>query len=497
MIALLAAAVLFTGLGRGRIVTPHEARVADTALTMAQSGMPWSAAPVKFQSRQVNPWLIPVFQGSIRLKKPPLPYWCTAAAFMVLGAGPGSARLPTALLGIGAAALVYCLARDLAGRRTAFWAALAWVSTFFIADEFRKTMADPYLAFFSLGALAAWVRLSQRAADHRRHVWTAIFYGAIAFGLLAKGPVLLLHLVIPIALHGLLYRRWPRLGLSAHALGMATVLLIALPWPVYVLRHIPDALEIWRFESVGEFSDNVRNARPWWFYIPSLFQLSLPWTPVWVLAIYLSLRRKRRELAFAAGWCAAIVLIFSFVHMKKNAYLLPLMPAQCLLVGRALALLCAGARLKAPRQWSKWILDAQVLLGIGFALGIAAMVIVGPVETGRRRTASAPSRPSIAQVKERIAGPAGAAAGVCVVAGLLPMLRAVSRRMERRILVQAAVYSILIVFTLVFIEAEKANRREPSMSFAAGTINRSPTANPQFRTIFILHSCRFNQLAEE
>ena len=63
-----------------------------------------------------------------------------------------------ALLGFCSTFLVYGLARRLLGQRFAFPAALIYATTHFIPDEYRKVMADPYLAFFTCAALYAWFR---------------------------------------------------------------------------------------------------------------------------------------------------------------------------------------------------------------------------------------------------------------------------------------------------------------------------------------------------
>src|SRR5947207_12011272 len=102
--------------------------------------------------------MVPVLNGEIRLQKPPLPYWCSAILFRLFGIewSEALARFIPALLGALATFFVADLARLLLGRRFAFPAALVWVSSYFIPDEFRKAMADPYLTFFALLAIWGW-----------------------------------------------------------------------------------------------------------------------------------------------------------------------------------------------------------------------------------------------------------------------------------------------------------------------------------------------------
>lgn len=470
LIVPLAALVFLAGLGRGKIVTSHEARVAATAATMAESGWPWSARPVSVplrlesrppQTLAVNPWLIPVFNREMRLQKPPLPYWCTAALYRLMGASEMTSRLVPALMGLAGALLLYDLARALSGRRSARWAALAWVSTLFIAEEYRKAMADPYLAFFALASFWAWVRAASPRPDGGRAAgFLALFYLSVALGLLAKGPVLLLHVLVPVGLHTMLYRRAPRASWLQHAAGTGLALLLALPWPVYVAMHVPGVVQVWRYESVGEFADNVRNARPWFFYVPAMLELSLPWTPLWAAGLWAAVQRPRRHLLLPVLWCAVIVLVFSFAHMKKNAYMLPLMPAQALIIGRTIAMAEAWSRRGLRGRWPKLLLDAQVIVGVALGLGIAALALLGPVEG--RHSLQMWLRSIAATPALNIAG-----AILALAAALIPLNRHVCRTLTRRAAVQACCCAVLVVVTIVIVNASKHNQRKAVVDFGA------------------------------
>ena len=64
------------------------------------------------------------------------------------------------MIGALATLLIWDLANMLLGRRAGWIAAGVWLSTHFIVDEFRKSMADPYLAFFTLLSVWAWVAVA-------------------------------------------------------------------------------------------------------------------------------------------------------------------------------------------------------------------------------------------------------------------------------------------------------------------------------------------------
>jgi hypothetical protein len=421
LLALLTAAAFLTFLGRRDIVTSHEARVVQTARKMSAAGWPWHATratvpAVRLVNRadldnalrldpdpnapplKVNPWLIPVLNDEIRLQKPPLPYWCAAVLFKLFNQDwhPATARLIPAILGALATLLIYHLARQTLGRRFEIPAAFVWISTYFIPDEYRHAMADPYLAFFSLLGLWAWIRVSIPAASSgqalRRPSSILVFYMAIALGFLAKGPIIFIHLAIPITLYHLLKKRHPPTSIRLHLLGIAIFAAITLPWPLYVLRHIPNAKDVWWYESAGEIAGNEENTRPWWFYLPQLFLISLPWTPL----LFLALPRRRvgrtflsaltRPSAFPLLWYALAILAFSIVQQKKNAYLLPAAPAQTLLIAQGLVALAALLRLR-KKIYRRRFNDA---LAITTTLLVIALIAVMNIVRTRQDNARSP-----------------------------------------------------------------------------------------------------------
>jgi 4-amino-4-deoxy-L-arabinose transferase-like glycosyltransferase len=390
--------------GSRDIVTSHEGRVAQTAREMAASGWPWAAKPMRVPPVHLarradgamrlepapgeppvdlNPWLVPTLNGVVRLQKPPLPYWCAAVLFKLAGGFcETAARFFPAVFAAVGVVLVYQLARSLAGGGVAWLAGVVWLSSYFVFDPYRKAMADPYLAFFVLLAAWAWVTGSQRlthanaggAIRAAGAVRVIAFYVAVAFGGLAKGPVIFLHVAIALlAYHACFRRRRPPGAWWAHVAGVVVFAVMTVPWPAYVLSHVPHALDLWRYESVGELGENVENAAPWWFYLPQVFLISLPWTAVWILGTWTALARRaraaRRRLLFPSVWFAATLMFFSFVNLKKNAYLLPAMPAGALLAAQGLHALLAGLR-RGDRR-------AGIVLAAHAVAGVVAAVALG------------------------------------------------------------------------------------------------------------------------
>jgi 4-amino-4-deoxy-L-arabinose transferase-like glycosyltransferase len=457
LLTILAAVSFLPYLGRPDIVTSHEARVVQAAREMARSGWPWNAKAVEVPDvklvrdaqgildlkpvpgappLKINPWLVPILNGQVRLQKPPLPYWCTAALYRLAGHwGESLSRVIPAAMGFVSTFLIASLARMLIGRRAGLIAGLVWASTHFIPDEFRKSMADPYLAFFALVAIWGWVRGTGGSL--------LTTYLGIGLGLLSKGYPLIPHLLIPLALYHVLHRRPLRGRWWVHLLGIAIVFAIALPWPIYVLKYVPSAPEFWRYESVGRLSDNVEQYRPWYFYLPLLFQITLPWTALWLIAFIVPLRNRRSLLPLL--WLALIVLFFSIFKHKKLSYLLPAIPAQVLMVTQGILLLIEQSRRRGPKSAASTILAAHALLISGV---VVALIFLIP-------------RSAMPKVMAVIL----AVVPIVLALASLPLL---NRRRPREGLVVTMAAGVLVLMVFVnFYHAPVENQRSPKPAVAA------------------------------
>ena len=188
------------------ITNAHEGRTAQTSREMLQR----------------QQWVVPYCNGQPRLAKPPLMYWMTDIAWTITGAAePWSARLPPAICGAIAVLLVMDLARRTLGRGAGLCAGLIWISTWFVVDEYRKAMADPYLGFFTLLSIWAWVRadlsttpgqseLPAAGRPPRAVGFIVLAYASIALAALAKGHLILIHLVIALISYHVIRRTRPR-----------------------------------------------------------------------------------------------------------------------------------------------------------------------------------------------------------------------------------------------------------------------------------------------
>jgi len=381
----------YSGLGRAQFAASHEARVAQVARVMAVSRWPWNAKRVEVRDARwvkrfgvsrvvpdpaskiaVNPWIVPVLDEHVRLEKPPLPYWCTAVVFKLVGVSEAAARFVPATLGLVATLLVFSLAKMLYGAEVAWVAALLWPTTYLVSQDYRLAIADPYLAFFSLLAVWAWVRAS-RSRESRGTL--LIFYAAMGLGALAKGPVVLMTALLPIALfHACFRAAFPR-GVLWHVCGIILCGAIAVPWPVAIARQLPIAPAVWWGQLLGRGGgESGEDARGVLYYVQSLPFLALPWVPLWLLSLAFPFRRRRGKELFPILWYVLSVVFFTAMSQKKLPYLLPMIPAQTLMLATAAAPFIRLARRGRTPGLIRAAVVLQILVVIGWAFTTLVLV---------------------------------------------------------------------------------------------------------------------------
>ena len=175
-------------------------------------------------------YVVPTFNGELRVDKPALLYWLQIGAYHVFGINEFAARLPSALAALGALLLAYELGRSLFGKTTGLLTGVIAASTPMLTGAARFANPDALLHLFTLLTLVIfWV-------GHRQpgRLWWLGLSAASGFGMLAKGPV---GLVLPAAV-AFLFLLWEgRLRVLAdRRLAWAALAwcLIALPWYIWV-----------------------------------------------------------------------------------------------------------------------------------------------------------------------------------------------------------------------------------------------------------------------
>ncbi|WP_266182207.1 ArnT family glycosyltransferase [Dyella humicola] len=314
-------------------------------------------------------FLVPYLNGVPYSDKPPLLLWLIHLGWAIGGVGDVWPRLLEVTLGGLQLILVSTLARRLFPARPLVahvtpWILLAFSYGFLFG---LQVMYEVLLANCVLAALLCLVPAPRREAP--RFAWFAL---AVGLGLLAKGPVMLLHVAFPWLL-GPLWSRWAQRerrqwylrGGAAILVGLA----LLLTWALLAAWAGGEAYrqKLLVHQTAGRVVDAFAHAEPFWWYVPVIPMLVFPvvlWPRVWVALA--SLRRPFESgLRFLFAWIGPVLLGFSLVSGKQPYYLLPEYAGFAMLMAVALLYLQdrrgSGSRWLGP--WPMAIVSA--VLGVG------------------------------------------------------------------------------------------------------------------------------------
>jgi 4-amino-4-deoxy-L-arabinose transferase-like glycosyltransferase len=316
-------------------------------------------------------YLVPYFNGQPYSDKPPLLLWLIHLGWAVGGVGDVWPRLLEVALGAIELVLAVKLARRLFPERPLVSQITPWIlGAFTYGFMFGlQVMYEVLLADCVLAALLCLAPMAQR--DAPRFAWFAL---AVSLGLLAKGPVMLLHVAFPWLL-GPLWQPWakrePRRWYVQGGLAIAAGCAVLLTW---ALLAAWSGGEVYRqkllvHQTAGRVVDAFAHAQPFWWYVPLLPVLILPftlWPRLW-LAL-LTLRRPFEPgLRFLFAWLGPVLIGFSAVSGKQAYYLLPEYAGFALLMAAALMRLH-----DRPSVGGRWLGPWPMALLIGIA-GVALL----------------------------------------------------------------------------------------------------------------------------
>jgi len=351
-VVLFATVILFSFLGGRGLNEPDEGRYAEIGREMAAS----------------NNWLVPHLNGFEHFQKPPLLYWATGASIKVFGANEWAARIPSALAAIGTIVLTLLIARMLWGdARTESFAALILSTTVGFFALARLLTPDMTLTFWITAAATCFV-----ASRHNGRIWAWLFFVAMGFGFMTKGPM---AFVVPLsAVAGWHWARrrenspekklpWVR--------GICLALGIGLSWFIAVTLIYPETAGYFlRYELLERFGSHAHGrAKPFWFFVPVLVVGLMPWTfflPRLLRAAVRTCRAPRQTPVqlFLLGWVLPPLCVLSLSGSKLATYVLPLFPA----IALGLARILARDRVTAVPVPRIAFASAAFLLGVDVAL---------------------------------------------------------------------------------------------------------------------------------
>ena len=406
---LLAFVLFFTGTASVPLIGRDEPRFAEAAREMLARG----------------DLVVPTFGGIDRYDKPILVYWCTMAAYAVLGVNERAARLPSNLAGALLAALLAFWARRRWGPGSGLAAAMLLAVTLTFHLESRACTADLVTILPATVSMFALLALLEGRGGAGA---AAVFWAAQALAILGKGPVgPMLAGAAGVAFWALgrRWRRWELALLGALAVaGWAglgpKVLIVPVVWaladtlrdpegrarlgrlrwwwgvPLLLLLTLPWAVAAWKATGGAFFRVGVgkhvvaRSLRPLeshggipGFYLLTGLIAAFPWFAMAPASVGRLWKERVRsiEIRFLLAWLLGPLAVVELVETKLVHYWMGSYPAAALLIVAWLWTAADAPRARSPR----WLIAVGALLvaaippGVALHLGLRSLVAPGAV----------------------------------------------------------------------------------------------------------------------
>ncbi len=310
------------------LLLPDEGRYVGVAWHMLMSG----------------DYLTPRLDGMPFFHKPPLFYWLTAGALAVFGDNAWASRLVSVLAATAMVTVFYLFLRRYARLSVAGRAVLILAVQPFLFGAAHYANLDMLVAaLISLTVMAgadAAFRREQRRPDRAAILG---MYVLAAAGFLAKG---LIGVVLP---GGVLFfwllgrRRYRAMGRLLWWPGILLFLALILPWMAAMQARYPGFFDYYivyqHFQRFLETGFN--NPHPFWFYVPVVLGLTLPWSIQLWRWLYLhgplqadfvppANRPEQVDRGVLRGlmlsWLAVVLVFFSIPTSKLVGYVIAVLP---------------------------------------------------------------------------------------------------------------------------------------------------------------------------
>ncbi|WP_338408464.1 glycosyltransferase family 39 protein [uncultured Flavobacterium sp.] len=283
--------------------------------------------------QETNQWIVLQIDYDVPFwAKPPLSTWLSAASFLLFGINEFASRFPSFLLSI---LLIIIAGKMVKKSGASFYLPgfiLLTMPEFLIHTGVVST--DTTLEFcVAIMMISFWQTIKSEVKTY----WNYVFFIALGFGLLAKGPLIIVLTFPPLFIWCCLDVKRFRALFSKFSilLGILITAIIAIPWYYFAEQETPGFLDYFivgehykRFVEPGWKGDlyGSGHSQPKGMIWAFMFVFGLPWIQIVFYKLW-----KTRKTIFKNSWISFLVLWMLwtplFFTMSKNilhTYMLPI-----------------------------------------------------------------------------------------------------------------------------------------------------------------------------
>ncbi|HKV53582.1 MAG TPA: glycosyltransferase family 39 protein [Candidatus Binataceae bacterium] len=303
----------------------------------------------------------PTINGRVYFDKPLGSYWLVIASTWITGRmDEAAARIPCAIAGLLAVALLIALARHLYDLETGVIAGFILATSFSFVFWSRNSSADVETIAGELAVLLIFLKNEQRPGP-----WVVPMWLVMALTSLMKGLLGFVLPLIVIGVYACLAEGWAEFarqllnGPVAARLRwlidrnrwffnwytpLAIVLAAIVYYAPFAISHARTGSEkgiymVYR-ENVERYFSPFDHRGPIYLYVYVIFALMAPWSaflPAALVNAYRNLRRvgdTRQSDRFVQAFFWATFVFFTLSGSRRSYYVLPILPAGAILVAR-------------------------------------------------------------------------------------------------------------------------------------------------------------------
>ena len=318
-----------------------------------------------------NQWLVPHLNGVPYPDKPPLMFWLTGLGWFLFGVNDIWPRIIIPAFSLGTLFLTYFMAKALwsDNKKICLFAPTILIGCIYWDYYFPNYRFDMLLCFFTMLGLLGIAM----AGNGKRLGWLLLALG-IGFGMLSKGPVVLLFILFP----GIFAPWWCRnrdirwlhwYGMLLLAILAGTVIVLGWAIPAAIKGGSAYAHAVFLSQTTSRLMHYHTHI---WDYLPLIPQTISPWIiwpTLWVGILFIRIRGLNSGERFTLVALVATFVALSLISQKGERYLLPLFPLFSLFAGSALGHLT----LDNTYKWAQWPLAGLICLA-GFVLCIIPII---------------------------------------------------------------------------------------------------------------------------
>jgi 4-amino-4-deoxy-L-arabinose transferase-like glycosyltransferase len=340
------------------VMHPDERHYAHSASRMIESG----------------DWLIPrTPQDELRLRKPIIPYWISAAGFKTFGMGVLGSRLFWVFCSLGILALTYALARTLgAGERTSLLAMFLTGGNPLFMRASVNAIPDMPLTLFMLVSALGFARLLKDDDPPAYAGWLAWLGAGLA--VLTKGILPFVFLAV-VFISAFLFARG-RLKNLLRPLPILIAIALVASWYLYAILKYPDAFYA---EFIGDQLTKKVARSPFEIPLAILIYTGIGIASFFFLPLVLGVLGRGKklgalppEIKMLGLWVLIVPIAFSLGGFISERYLLPAVPVLA-------ALLALGFSRLDPE--GRGLTQAsRVLLALVLIIQLAAIALYLAIE---------------------------------------------------------------------------------------------------------------------